>query len=165
MALRKVRVEVADACAAVQAQLLQELHARVYGGASSGAGAPAAVAGVAGRRGQQAPVTALGTGSASAACGGDNSCSSSSPLARRTRLVRADGGASPRAAGSPLRGVGAAGAGNMPQYVADALAAQSAAHGSAPLASLRELVGCLVQVRAQGAQSWPSQQGEQQLQG
>jgi hypothetical protein len=153
MALRKVRADVAGACAAVQAQLLQELHSRVYGPAALGPGAgpgshpasPRARPGVAAAGGGG------GGGSSLAAEPGKGLLALGSPRGR-SRL-----GQPGAELGSPVGGGrtgSATGGSSMPQFVLDALAGRDQA-GQARLSSLRELVGCLVQVRARGSgQGW-----------
>jgi hypothetical protein len=149
-----VRAEVAAACASVQAQLFEELNARTYGSAAAAAGGGIFSGG--GAR----PGSPLARGSGAG--------EGYKPLGRRSRLGGGggaggggggDGGGSgsggawagsapllSAVAAAPAVAVGAAAGSSMPQFVADALAERDQGAAAARLASLRELVTCLVQV-------------------
>ncbi|KAI8462821.1 MAG: hypothetical protein J3K34DRAFT_527482 [Monoraphidium minutum] len=155
LALRKVRSEVAAACASVQAQLLEELNLRTYGaapallggggvGGSSGGGA--ADGGKPGRgrsrlagSGAAAGVTGSIYGGATGATGG---VYGSGVYGGRTGGGLMTGVSLVMPGAAPAAGGG--GGGGMPQFVADALAERDQGAQGTRLASLRELVACLV---------------------
>ena len=172
LALRKVRADVAAACASVQAQLLQELHLRVYGGGGGGGGGgltdspswPTAAGAGGGGAAAAGPGSRPGSPRRLAGSGGSFSADSggSKGAARRSRLAVVDGGGGGSGGGggdgsgggaaaagsfsSPRAAAAAAAATTMPQFVADALAERDQGDHGARLASLRELIACLVQI-------------------
>lgn len=167
---------MAGACASVQAQLLEELHLRTYGnapvavggGGSSGSGAVGGggvhgsgsrpgsptrgssagegAGGKAGSLSRRSWLVGEGLGGGSGSASGSASGAGGSFSALRVQSAGSIGVG--RVASTTSGGAAASATGSsMPQYVLDALAERDQGGQGARLASLKELVGCLVQVR------------------